>query len=178
MWLVFALVVSDVSADPATIMVQAGTASPLTDECGVRLVTEGLTVDLYEPGVAVRADMLFRNEGGRRELLIGVPQINNRHWGKVVNLGNLRFVVDGQGVPCEHLPQAEEGKSLGLEEGFEYLSWYAAPVVFEPAQERRIVITYSHDHGIDYQGVAFRPYLLRTASFWKAPVERLDMVLN
>jgi len=165
-------------ADPATIMVQSGAASPLTDETDVRLVAEDLTVDLHEPDVAVGADMLFRNEGGRRELLIGFPQINNRHWGEVVKLHNVRFVVDDQQVPCEHLPQGEEGKSLGLEEGFEYLSWYAATVTFDPGQERRIVITYNHDHGIDYQGVAFFPYLLRTASFWKGSVERLDMVLN
>ncbi len=175
---VLLLSVSLVSADPATILVRSGAASLITEEPDIRMVTETLTVDLYDWEAFVEADFLFRNEGGPREVLIAFPEIiNQHHYDTWPRLRDVQFVVDGETMACERLPQ-DPDHPADAEEGFEFTCWYAAKVAFAPGQERRIVITYSHRHGSQFEGFRWFPYTFSTARAWKGSVDRITLIVN
>jgi hypothetical protein len=159
-------------------MVEGGAASPITDEPDLRMVTETLTVDLYDVEAVVEADFLFRNEGGAREAVIAFPEIiNQRHYGTWPRLRDVRFIVDGEAVSCERVPQDQSNRA-GAEEGYEFTCWYAAKVSFAPQQERRVRISYSHRHGCQFEGLCWFPYTFSTARLWKGSVDQITMVLT
>lgn len=177
-FLVFASVAS---GDPVSITVRSGAAAPRTDQTDVRMVSETLTVDLFDREARVEADILFRNEGPQQEVLIGFPQINY-HQERDVQLADLKLVVDGEELPTDQLPADQQQDPPGIERGFDFASWHVAKVPFDADQERRIRITYGHGHGGSAAGIGLGwnwfPYLLETASMWKGDVECIDIVVK
>jgi hypothetical protein len=171
-------------ADPVSIMLQGGAAAPVVAEPDIRMATEALTVDLYDAEAVVKADMVFVNEGPAKEILIGFPQVRYAQLPESARLHDVRMEADGQALSYSRMEPAEAKMIEAGSYGFE--GWFVAPVRFEAGQERRVVISYRHEHGgaadfayparapqVGLDGAWF-PYLLATAARWKGTVGRID----
>ncbi|HJN14904.1 MAG TPA: hypothetical protein QGH10_05415 [Armatimonadota bacterium] len=181
------LCVSSVGADPASILVRGGAAAPKVGEEHVRLVSETLTIDLYDSEAVVHADLLFRNEGPADECMMGFPQINHQRAataaernGYSPDLRDLEFVVDGDPFEVKLLPDASETYGGQACYDYEFEKWYVTPVPFTEGQERRVEISYRHPKGVTGNGGPdWFLYYLETGSRWKGgSVERIDVILN
>jgi hypothetical protein len=164
------------SADPVSILLHGGAASPVEGEPDVRMVSEELSVKLFGHEAVVTADMLFRNEGPTQDVELGFPQINYYQTPELV-LEAVQFVVDGREVLSRHV--GDGGRPLpGLSAPQDVPSWHVATVSFAAGQERRVRITYRHEHGGGIYGPFF-PYVLSTGASWKGhSVERIRVVVD
>ncbi|MBM3500484.1 MAG: hypothetical protein FJX74_17640 [Armatimonadetes bacterium] len=169
-------------ADPVAIEVRGGAAAPREGPCDVRMVAEDLTVDLLPEGATVKAVMDFHNEGADQEILIGFPQLRHMNRPDDLTLKDVAFMVDGEAVAVEHLPEEEGAPPLPGVYDVDVVSWFVAPLALAAGQSRRLEVSYRHRHGASAPGIGagyrWFAYLLKTAGHWKGTLDRLNVTIN
>ncbi len=161
-----------IADDGATVAV-GGTIKLLEEHHSVRMVAEHVRIKLEDGDFKVVCVFILQNTGPATTVTIGFP---NESGGAGVDsvhpFTTFDSYVDGEPVPIEILPDANNGKA------FSYRSWYVKRVTFEPRQVRCIWDTYTGTNGGGSAGFLFFQYVLWSGGSWAGPIGTADVIVE
>jgi len=153
---------------------------PETESTQVRMLAETVVMEVVSPTplgslaqAKVTADFTMRNLGNAAEsMAVRFPISSNDGWGKYPEIKDMHIFVDNNAVSTRRILEEDPVHS-----SLDPVPWSEFDVIFPPATDVNIRVTYTVDGTGEYPYVAFR-YIFHTGAGWQGTIGSADLIVR
>lgn len=170
-------------ADIAPNPIQARSIGPKR-QTSIRMVSEVVTIDLYNDSSVVKCLFDMKNLGEQEKLQIGFPEMSFHYYrqkSKVDEASKFQVKENGKAVNFDFSDSSRynEGYRKKVESYQIKEEWYLWESEFKKGESKTIEVEYSLPFGMLYKtNKRFFTYLLSTGANWKGTIGKAEIIVN